>query len=134
MTALVTEAEQVAEASVVGAALVWPDTIDRVDLDAEHFHGPQWSVAWEAMLALRAEGKSIDELTVSSRVEEAGYGGILPLHRLSEAALAVPTGDNVEHYAEIIRQGHVTRQVMLRLDDVREALRRGKRGDTRPRT
>lgn len=101
-----------AEESVLGAAMVSEPAL-RAIVDAgrepQDFYLPRHGLIFEAILALNADGKPVDSLTVADALERRGeleeVGG---KHFLSELAAKVPAVGNAAHYAEIV--GDLARQ------------------------
>ena len=108
---------QEAEEGVLGSALL--DSARVMDLCVERhivpeaFHVPAHRLVYEAMLALSAQGTSIDVLTVANRLTTAGrleqIGGTEFLNRLVDAT---PTAAHAEYYIDIVRQNHLLRSII----------------------
>lgn len=127
MSAFVTVAEADAECAMAGVAIGWPDRASVVELEGWHFHNPRWRAIWLAVRDLVNEGCAIDPLTVADRMESTGVQGP-SLADMAEALNRLPTGDNAEHYAAIVRDGWVRRQVAEAAGEAVEAARRGDDG------
>jgi hypothetical protein len=105
-----------AEASVLGAVLLHNDAIDRCELEPSDFFDPRHRAIWAAMLRLAAKGQAIDpvllELELGGRVKAIGW------EFLSSLVSTVPTADNVEHYAAIVRADALTRSVQVAASEI----------------
>jgi replicative DNA helicase len=109
-----------AEAGVLGGILLNNEALSLLtNLETEDFYDHKNKVVFQAMRNLEAADRPIDVITVESEVAKTGkleaIGGVA---YLGELTLRVPTADNVEAYAEIVRTKHVTRQVMLQLSQL----------------
>lgn len=110
-----------AERALVGGVLIDPAVYDLVSLDSSHFSHPMAAMAWEAIASLRADGVAIDPVTITSAIDPAPgtqADGMMPW--LSQCAIDTPTADNCEFYAEIVREGHVTRAALVALSDIQQ--------------
>lgn len=102
-----------AERCILGAVLIRPDVAGWLELDARAFYDPKNRYVWDAMRAVAATGRPIDEVTLQSELWSRGrLDAIGGLAYLGELANAVATAANVEAYAEIVRTHWVTRQVL----------------------
>ena len=108
-----------AERALIGAALIDPSVLERVALVPAHFAGIQERRVWQAMLELRAEGQPLDALVIADRERT-----VTPSY-MATCAMATPTADNAEYYADIVREHALTRAVLGVLEDVRVLHRRG---------
>lgn len=96
-----------AEASVLGAILIDPAVMVRVDelLDPEDFFRENNGQIYRAQQALWHEGEPIDNVSLAAELEKMGVlervGGRAHLAMLQEQT---PTAGNVEHYAKIVQQ------------------------------
>lgn len=93
------------EKALLGALLIDPDKLPEVKLRPEDFEDRNNGRIFWAMLSVNGRGKSVDVLTVSDRLREAGYldsiGG--PAH-LTELTNYVPTAAHASSYEKIIRE------------------------------
>lgn len=105
----VTAAEQDAEAALAGMAVGWPDRVLSVALPPEAFGDLRWAAVWRAGRDLRNAGRPVDALTMVDHFEATGVRS-LGIAELSALLLRVPTADNAEHYAAIVRDGWIRRQ------------------------
>lgn len=111
-----------AEASVLGGIILRNEVLSMIDaLEVEDFYDHRHKVVFEAMRNLQATKRPIDVVTLEVEIERQGkldaVGGIA---FLGELTLRVPTADNVEVYAEIVIDHHVTRTAMLAIAEILE--------------
>lgn len=104
-----------AEAGILGGILLRPDVLSRIDtLEIDDFYDHKHKVVFHAIRNLVATGRPIDIVTVEAEIDSAGHleaiGGVA---FLGELTLRVPTTDNVVAYAEIVRDRHLLRKLML---------------------
>ncbi|MEM9490708.1 MAG: DnaB-like helicase N-terminal domain-containing protein, partial [Myxococcota bacterium] len=109
-----------AEASVLGGILLRNDVLTDLDqLDAEDFYDPRHQAVFAAMRRLEAEAKPIDEVTLGDELRKDGnLESIGGLSFLSQLALKVPTAANAMYYAEIVRDKHAARRLMVAASEI----------------
>ncbi|MBF0282700.1 MAG: replicative DNA helicase [Zetaproteobacteria bacterium] len=104
-----------AECAVLGGLMLDPDAFERLEgaLAPEHFYMAANAKIFAAVLDLTATGRPTDALTIkdylSQRQDLESCGGDA---YLSELVMSVPTSANVKHYASIIRERAVLRQLL----------------------
>jgi replicative DNA helicase len=104
-----------AEESVLGALLIDQDTIFNIApiLEPSHFYQPDHQKIYEAILSLYEEREPIDLVTVAEALKKTKslkkIGGQTYLTSLIEK---VPTSAHAEHYAKIIRDMAVRRELI----------------------
>ncbi len=108
------------EAGVLGGVILRNEVLSQLDtLEVEDFYDHKHKVVFQAMRNLEAASSPIDIITLENEIAKAGkleaIGGVA---FLGELTLRVPTADNVGHYARLVVDKHVTRQVILMLSDV----------------
>lgn len=116
-----------AEASVLGGVILRNEALALLpDLETEDFYDLRHRVVFQALRKLESELRPMDVVTIEAEIEKTGkldaIGGIA---FLGELALRVPTVDNIEHYAKIVRDHSITRSVMLMLSQMLEEARTG---------
>lgn len=115
-----------AEQSCVGAVLLSPGCLDLVPIEAEQFFDPRCRRVWNAILELQSASAPIDVVTIEHVLARQGVleavGGVA---YLGELAMRVPSADNVEHYAEIVREAATTRAVAATLSEVLSRVKSG---------
>ena len=107
------------ERSVLGGIFLTPDLILQMpDTMVDDFVAPQHQAIWQAMRTLEATNVKIDWLTVELELQRVGrleaVGG---LAYLGELTLLVASPDNVLHYAGVLKQHRVTRDVVMALSE-----------------
>lgn len=107
-----------ADAGLLGALLLSAEALDAalaVGLRPDDSYGQALGRAFEAVLALTADDKPVDAVTVQAALEAAapealealdGFGGLLGLQ------MDTPTTSNAGAYAELIR-GHARRRELI---------------------
>jgi len=104
-----------AEVSVLGSMILNNETIDVVIplLKSESFYSPAHQSIFEAAVALHENGRAVDTITLRDELERRGLldavGGVEYLDSLIHA---VPAAANVEHYAEIVRDKAILRELL----------------------
>lgn len=109
-----------AEASVLGGILLRNDVLSQLDtLEEDAFYDPKHKAVFSAMRRLEEQTKPIDEVTLENELSRDGrLEAIGGLSFLAQLALRVPTADNVTYYAEIIKDKHSARRLMLAASDI----------------
>jgi replicative DNA helicase len=104
-----------AETSVLGAILLNNDVLSRVAdvLDREDFYRTGHRLLYEAMLDLSERGAPIDLVTVTEVLRQKALlekvGGAAYLSALTNQ---VPSVENAEHYARIVREKAILRKLI----------------------
>jgi hypothetical protein len=104
-----------AEESVLGAMMVSPGAIEAVRdrVSVEDFYRASHGLIYRAALALHGRGDAVDWITVADELERTGKleeaGGKA---RVAELAVSVPATANAWHYAEIVREMAVLREMI----------------------
>jgi len=104
-----------AERSVLGALLINSDAIFKIAdfLSPEDFYKGSHSVIYEAMLGLFEKREPIDILSVTSRLKEKDFikqaGGSA---YVAELINSVPSAAHIEHYAKIVREKKILRDLI----------------------
>jgi replicative DNA helicase len=104
-----------AEASVLGALLIDPDTVIEVSeiVTAEHFYDPSHEKIFEAMMELYEDRQPIDVVTVTNvlkkkkNLKKAGGSATI-----ASLANAISTSSNAKHYAKIIYESALRRTMI----------------------
>jgi len=104
-----------AELAVLGGIMLDPEALERLEgsLLPEHFYIERHRLIFSAMLELVGKGQPVDALTVKDYLEQRGQletcGGE---PYLTELISAIPTASNVGHYAAIVRDRAVLRELL----------------------
>ena len=113
-----------AEAAVLGAILLNPDSLDRAQEDGlgpEDFSQPSHRALFDCFIDLHRTGKAIDMVTVPGRLTEQGlfenFGG---LRALTDLTAAVPSVANLAHYVKVVREKATLRRLIETLDAIGE--------------
>lgn len=112
-----------AERSVLGSLMLDKNAILKVadSLKMTDFYHPQHQKIYESILDLFQGGEPIDVLTVSNRLREKqelkGIGG--PDY-LAELVSGVPTAAHVAHYATIVKETSVRRDLIQASSEINE--------------
>ncbi|HYQ99140.1 MAG TPA: replicative DNA helicase [Casimicrobiaceae bacterium] len=113
-----------AEQSVLGGLLLDNDAVDRVgDVIADaDFYSDAHRHVYRAIVSLAAEGKPADVVTVAEALASAQkldyVGG---LSYLGALVANVPTAANIRHYAQIVRDRSILRQLAATAGDIADA-------------
>ncbi len=92
-----------------------PESLERLEgiLQPEHFYIEANARVFAAILALSGKGQPVDALTIKDWLEQQGdLDAIGGEAYLADLVTAVPTSANVRHYAEIIRERAVLRDLL----------------------
>ncbi|MBI5445110.1 MAG: replicative DNA helicase [Deltaproteobacteria bacterium] len=104
-----------AETSVLGAILLNNDVLPRVAdaIDREDFYRTGHRLLYEAMIELSEKGFPIDLVTATEALRQKGLlekvGGAAYLASLTDQ---VPSTENAEHYARIVREKAILRKLI----------------------
>ncbi len=110
-----------AEQSVIGSMLMDRDAIVAASeiLLADDFYSRQYSVLFEAMVELNNEYKPVDVITLQDRLKEKNVPPeVSSLEFVGELVTAVPTSANVKHYAQIVKEKSVLRELIKVNEDI----------------
>src|SRR3989338_4255954 len=112
-----------AEMSVLGALMIDKNAIINVadTLQSQDFYHPQNAKIYEAILKVYEKHKPIDILSVTTELKERDIlkdvGGSTYLSQLMDA---VPTSSHVAHYAQIVKEKKVLRDLITASADITE--------------
>lgn len=112
-----------AEQSVLGAILLSDRTMHALVIDEglepEHFYNHRHGLIFQAMLELYGRAEPIDVITVRARLRETGQleavGGDAAVDALTGP---VPNVGNLRHYAEIVRDNAMLRQLLRATQEI----------------
>lgn len=116
-----------AEKAVLGAILSDPDVLLNVSdiIKAEHFYLDTHRLIYEVIIGLDSEGRKADIITVA---EIARQHGKVSVAYLSELIDSCPITLNIEHYATVVRDYFVRRNV---IDGCRRIIKKATQYDGR---
>jgi len=109
------------EKAVLGSIMLRPEAIFEIFdiVHAESFYAERHRKIFETMMDLQGQGKPIDILSMSNRLQEKGVleqiGGKAYLAELTES---VPSSANVKYYAEIVQKKFMMRGLIQVSDDI----------------
>jgi replicative DNA helicase len=112
-----------AERAVLGGMLLEPEAATRAVeiVGADDFYRPAHGKIFGAMLALFSRREPIDVMTLSEELAKAGdldaVGGIAALTDLVDST---PSAANIEHYARIVLDKYILRQLIRASTDIAE--------------
>lgn len=108
--------------AILGAVFVRNESLGAVRLDADDFFDPRHRVVFRAMRTLAAKGSKIDPPLVCSEVAKLGpLAGAVGIDFLSDLVNAQYAVDNIESYADVVRDAAITRSVRLAASEVLSA-------------
>lgn len=120
--------EATAEQATLGAAFIRASAFSEISgmLTEADFEKPVDRVVFQSMAAIVTRGVAIDPLTVEDEIASRGdatvfstEGGTGPY--ILRLANAVPTAENVKHYAAIVAKRSAIRQLRLTCSEIPEA-------------
>ena len=117
-----------AEIAVLGSMILSNDTVDVVVpiLSADDFGSAAHRKIFEAILAVHSLQRAVDLITLPDELKRSGdlemVGGLTYLSSLAEA---VPAPGNVEHYAQIVREKSVLRNLLIATREISDSVARG---------
>lgn len=114
-----------AEQALVGATFLDETIPDKTAIRQDHFGSMVWGAVWGGILELRRLGKPLDPVVLSGLLRERGCNESIILD-ISRALAAVPTSTNADHYAEIIRDKWLERQIAFLADELKASRGTGK--------
>ena len=112
-----------AEQSVLGGLMLENDAADKIGdvVSADDFYSDAHRIAYRHIVALIADGKPADVVTVSEALastQKLDYvGGLAYLGALAQN---VPTAANIRHYANIVRERSILRQLASTATEIAE--------------
>ena len=101
-----------AEKAVLGAIFLEDEAIGRIPwLTIEMFYREVHREIFKAIRTLRDNAQPIDIVTLRATLERAGKWGFVSPQYLAEIISFVPGASAIEHYAAIVRDMHIKREV-----------------------
>jgi replicative DNA helicase len=110
-----------AEKALLGSVMIRPEVMHEIiDLVNERsFYSNQNRAIWSVLFEFHGKGTPIDLLSVSSRLKEKGVledtGGMA---YLTEIINAVPSSANAVHYADLVENKHVMRELLKAAEEI----------------
>jgi len=111
-----------AESSILGGIILRNEVLAQLgSVFVDQFYDNRHKVVFQAIRNLEARREPIDIVTIEDEIVKAGkldaIGGVA---FLGELVTRVPTADNVVAYAQIVRDHHLLRELMLKASSVAE--------------
>ncbi|MBP9763351.1 MAG: replicative DNA helicase [Candidatus Pacebacteria bacterium] len=109
------------EKAVLGSIMLRPEAVFEVFdiINSESFYAERHRKIYETMMDLQSQGKPIDILSMSNRLQEKGnldqVGGKSYLAELTES---VPSSANVKYYAEVVQKKSLMRGLIQVSSDI----------------
>lgn len=109
------------EKAVLGSIMLRPEAVFEIFdiINAESFYAERHKKIYETMMELQSQGKPIDILSLSNRLQEKNIleqvGGKSYLAELTES---VPSSANIKYYAEIVQKKSLMRSLIQASDDI----------------
>ena len=102
------------EQSVIGGLLIDPNAIDRIDfLDERDFYRADHRIIFGAISSMLAERLPVDVITVAERLKSSGVDeSYIGLAYLGELQMNTPSSANIAHYAEVVRDKRLLRDLL----------------------
>lgn len=110
------ETEKEAAEAIVGIVLRWPEQLHNLALDDRCFYNPKLRAIVKAARALAADKEPIDEITLSDRLDRDGVP-VSPSDLTEYSNKPVSSGP-LRHYASILEEGAITRDVLGLANDL----------------
>ena len=110
-----------AEKALLGSIMIRPEVIhDILDLVTDRaFYSNQHKHIWSTIIELHTKNIPIDLLSLSSRLKEKSLlenvGGMA---YLSELINSVPSSTNAEHYAQLVGNKHIMRELLKAAEEI----------------
>jgi len=104
-----------AERAVLGGIMLDAEALERLEgsLLSEHFYVDANARIFYIITELAGKGQPVDALTIKDQLEQRGeLANIGGEAYLAELVTAVPTSANVKHYADIVRERSVLRDLL----------------------
>jgi len=113
-----------AEQSVLGAVLLDPDAAARCAdlLRPEDFYREAHRRIFEAVVGLAGRNEAVDVITVGEQLGPAGLEATGGLSYLSDLTAAVPATANAAHYARIVADKAMLRELLRAAQEIAEAV------------
>lgn len=104
-----------AERSVIGSMFIDPDAIMKASelISGRDFYKQQFGAVFDAMVELNNDGITVDQVILQNKLKEMGVAGeFATLEFIAEVASFVPDSGNLLHYAKIVREKSVLRNLI----------------------
>ena len=103
-----------AEESVLGAMMLSPKAVEAVSeiLDGREFYYDSHAKIYRAIQSLYLKGIAVDGITVVDELKKMRVKDV-PADRVHEIAAIVPAASNAAHYANIVRETSLARELVM---------------------
>lgn len=119
-----------AEQSVIGGIMIDPacvSLISEIIPDGSMFYDHSYGAVYDAILELNKEGRAIDIVTLQNKLKEKKVPDeISGLDYLGELIAAVPTSAHAKHYANIVAEKSVLRDLIKVTEEISRDCYQGK--------
>lgn len=113
-----------AEQSVIGSVLLNPESLQSCMpvVKPTDFYVKPYAVMYEALIDLYNQGKPIDIITFSEHLKLTGqFDSVGGIEQVTLVVNSVPTAANVAHYAAIVYEKSVLRQLIKSAEEIAKA-------------
>ncbi|MCR5118874.1 MAG: replicative DNA helicase [Lachnospiraceae bacterium] len=116
---------QEAEEAVLGGLYIDNEQIAAIEdvlPDGKAFYNKTYGTIYDAMVALNKKGMAVDMVTLQSKLSEMNVPPeVVSPEFLQEVIMKVPTSANVRHYANIVAQKALLRDLLSVSEEISEA-------------
>ena len=113
-----------AEQSVIGSMIMDREAVMAASeiLTTEDFYHKQYGILFEAMLELFNDGQPVDLVTLQNRLKEKNVPPeVSSLEYVGNIVAAVPTSANIKHYANIVKEKALLRELIRTTEGIENA-------------
>lgn len=110
-----------AEQSVIGSMIMDSDAVLAATeiISAEDFYGNQYGILFKAMVEIYGEGKPIDLVTLTDKLNQMDVPPELSsIEFIRDLLGSVPTSANVKYYAKIVKEKSILRKLIKVTQDI----------------
>lgn len=105
-----------AERALLGAIITHPDSFNavqaNVNIEPKHFFSAAHKMIFEVMVALDSVGTPLDVVTLIDAVRQSPGADLVNATYLIELAESAPVSENIEHYAQIVKNKFQLRSII----------------------
>lgn len=113
-----------AEQSVIGSILLNPESLQNCMsvIKPEDFYVKSYEIMYEALIDLYNQNKPIDIITFTEHIKFMGkFDMVGGLEQITSIVNSVPTAANISHYASIVYEKSVLRQLIKSAEEIAKA-------------
>lgn len=110
-----------AEQSVIGSMIMDSDAVLAATeiISADDFYGNQYGILFKAMVEIYGEGKPIDVVTLTDKLNQMDVPPELSsIEFIRDLLASVPTSANVKYYAKIVKEKSILRKLIKVTEDI----------------